>query len=56
MGLDLMRVEIELASLSALAAEVLEVLADGFLFRRLFNDTVGATPPLPPEVASPARQ
>jgi hypothetical protein len=56
MGIGLMRVEIELASLSVLAAEVLAVLADGLVFKRLFNSTVGATPPLRPEVVSPARQ
>jgi hypothetical protein len=40
MGIDLMRVEFELAALAALAASVLTVLTTGFLFRRLLNDIV----------------
>jgi|AntAceMinimDraft_1070359.scaffolds.fasta_scaffold161728_1 hypothetical protein len=43
MGIGLMRVEIELAVLAALAAAVPAV---SLLFWRLFNGTVGATPPL----------
>jgi hypothetical protein len=44
MGIGLMRVEIELVALAALAAAVLAVLAVNFLFQRLSNGTVGATP------------
>ena len=54
-----MRVEIELAALAPmapLASAVLVVLALCLIFRHLFNDTVGATPPWRPVVVSPARQ
>jgi hypothetical protein len=48
--------QIELAELAALASAVIAVLPVGFLCRRLFSGTVGATPLLRHAVISPARQ
>ena len=56
MEIGLMRVEIQLAALAALAAALPVVLTVGFLFRRLVNGTVRATTSLRPVVVSPARQ
>jgi hypothetical protein len=52
----MMRVEIKLAELTALAAVVLVLRVLGLLCRRLSNETVGAVPPLRPVVVSPARK